>query len=132
MKRLHVAVGVIFNRAQEVCIARRPEGKHLAGLWEFPGGKVEAGESVFAALKRELYEELAITIQDASPLIKIDFQYPEKLVCLDVYTVDVFSGVAEGRELQEVRWVKKSELRNYHFPEANVAILNAILEQDAE
>lgn len=127
VKRVHVAVGVIVNDAGEVCIARRPEGKHLAGLWEFPGGKVEHGESVFEALKRELNEELAITIKGAAPLVKIDFQYPEKSVCLDVHIVQNFSGVAHGRESQEVRWVKKDKLQGYDFPEANEAILEALL-----
>ena len=130
MKCVHVAVGVIVNSEGEVCIARRPEGKHLAGLWEFPGGKVEPDENVFNALQRELNEELAITINAAEPLIKIDFHYPEKSVCLDVHIVQDFSGVAHGREGQEVRWVKKDALEEYQFPEANVAILDAVLNRD--
>lgn len=126
MSIVHVAVGVVINAKGEICIALRPEGKHLAGYWEFPGGKVEANESVFTALQRELKEELGIDIRDAKPLTEINFQYPEKTVCLDVHTVTEFSGEAQGQEQQEIAWVWPEDLHNYRFPEANDAIIRAI------
>lgn len=130
MSTVHVAVGVVINSEGAICIALRPEGKHLAGYWEFPGGKVEQGESVFKALQRELKEELAIDIHAAERLTEINFNYPEKTVCLDVHTVREFSGEAKGQEQQEVLWVRPEDLKNYRFPEANQAIIQAILQAE--
>lgn len=127
-KIVHVAVGIIQNDAGEICIALRPEGKHLEGFWEFPGGKVEVGESVQAALSRELLEELNLSIEHSRPFIEIRHKYPTKTVLLDVHVVDKFSGEAKGREGQEVRWVDKNELQNFQFPEANKTIIEAILQ----
>lgn len=126
-KLVHVAVGVIQNNEGMICIAKRPEGKHLEGYWEFPGGKVETGESVQSALTRELQEELNIVAECTLPLIAIKHEYPTKTVFLDVHIVNKFSGEASGKEGQEIRWVKKNELENYSFPEANRAIISAIL-----
>jgi len=123
---VHVAVGVVYNADGEICVAKRPDGKHLAGLWEFPGGKVEPDEDVFQALKRELHEELSIRIDGAEKLIDITFEYPEKTVLLDVCIVRSFQGVAQGREGQEVRWVAQSALTDLTFPEANEPIIRAI------
>ncbi len=129
MKAVHVAVGVIQNSQGQICVAKRPEGKHLSGLWEFPGGKVETGETTFAALKRELFEELSIDIGASESLIKVDFEYPEKKVLLDVHLVTHFSGEAEGSEGQEVCWVGKDALNSMQFPEANEPIIRAILDR---
>lgn len=128
-KTTHVAVGVIVNSKGEICIALRPEGKHLAGYWEFPGGKVESDESVQEALARELHEELAINVHGSSPLTKIHFEYPEKNVCLDVHWVKDFSGEAQGKEQQVIKWVSPESLSDYQFPEANVTIIKAIRER---
>ncbi len=125
-KNVHVAVGVIVNSQSEICIALRQEGKHLAGYWEFPGGKVEAHESVQEALVRELHEELAIDVLSSSPLTVIHFDYPGKTVCLDVHWVKEFGGEAQGNEKQKIKWVLPEDLSNYQFPEANVEIINAI------
>jgi 8-oxo-dGTP diphosphatase len=122
---LHVAVGVIKNTNGEILIAQRPLSVHQGGLWEFPGGKVETGESVIEALRRELQEELAIHVEHCEPLIKIRHDYPDLSVLLDVWTVDKFSGTAHGKEGQAVRWVKISELSHYDFPAANLPIVHA-------
>ncbi len=127
-KIVHVAVGVIEDGDGKICIALRPKGKHLEGYWEFPGGKVESGESVQSALARELLEELSIAIESTQPLIEIKHQYPTKTVFLDVHVVNKFTGNASGKEGQEVRWVKKSELTQFQFPDANKEIINAILQ----
>ena len=128
MKKIHVAVGVLINSSDQVCIAKRQEGQHLAGLWEFPGGKVDSGETLDAALKREFMEELGVTVESFYKLMDIHFEYPEKTVWLDVNIVDKFSGIAKGIEGQEVRWVPRNELSQYSFPEANVEILKKLID----
>ncbi|MGD8710293.1 MAG: Nudix family hydrolase [Ectothiorhodospiraceae bacterium] len=122
---VHVAVGVIQAPDGSVLIARRPAHLHQGGLWEFPGGKVEAGEGVQEALRRELREELGLEVRDAHPLIRIPFQYPDKSVLLDVWRVNEFDGEPSGREGQPLRWVAKEALREYRFPPANAAIVRA-------
>ncbi len=124
---LHVAVGVIFNAAGDVLLALRPEDKHQGGLWEFPGGKVEPGEGVVAALRRELNEELAIeVIGSPRPLITIHHCYPDRTVFLDVWQVERFSGTAHGREGQVLEWVRPERLRERSFPAANLPIVTAL------
>lgn len=85
MKRVHVAAAVIRDAAGKILIARRADTQHQGGLWEFPGGKVEADESVETALARELHEELGIVVDAARPLIKVRHDYPDKQVLLDVW-----------------------------------------------
>lgn len=123
---LHVAVGVITNEAGEVLITRRREHLHQGGLWEFPGGKLEPGETVRDALVRELREELAISVQDASPLLKIRHAYPEYNVILDVWRVHGFGGNPTGVEDQPVRWMAPEDLTQCEFPPANRAIVAAV------
>jgi 8-oxo-dGTP diphosphatase len=122
---LHVAVGVIKNPKGEILISQRAAKAHQGGLWEFPGGKVEKGESVMQALRRELKEELGIKVKQCEPLIRIHHDYPDLSVLLDVWTVEKFGGVAHGREGQAVRWVVANELANYEFPVANLPIIHA-------
>jgi len=128
MKIVHVAVAVI-ERGDEVLIAHRPEHVHQGGLWEFPGGKVESGETVQQALQRELHEELDIEIDlhnGIQPLLRIRHDYADKSVLLDVWRVTKFSGKARGVEGQPVKWVGKHLLTTYDFPEANKPIIFAI------
>ena len=124
--QIHVAVAVIRNQANQVFITLRPDHVHQGGLWEFPGGKVEAGESVYDALVREIHEENGIDIKGAQPLIKIPFRYPDKHVLLDVWEVLEFSGAAHGKEGQECRWIDIDELEQFSFPAANKPILKAV------
>ena len=125
MKEVHVAVGVIL-RDQQVYICKRPDDKHQGGKWEFPGGKVDAGETVTQALARELDEEVGITVHASSPLTVISHDYGDKRVLLDVHTVSEFTGEPEGREGQEGKWVKLSALVPEDFPAANVAIIEKL------
>lgn len=124
--RVHVAVGVISDGANKILISRRAEHLHQGGLWEFPGGKVEAGESVRTALLRELAEELAIEVAGCEPLLTIAHDYNDKSVLLDVWWVDSFTGEPHGREGQPLRWVAADELRSLTFPAANAPIIDAI------
>ena len=124
---MHVAAGVIFNESSEVLLALRPLHKHQGGLWEFPGGKVEAGEAVAAALARELKEELNLVVEKAEPLLVTEHDYGDKQVVLDVWIVRGFSGEPQGREGQSLRWVPLRELVNYRFPRANDIIVATLL-----
>ncbi|TBU96620.1 Nudix family hydrolase [Phytopseudomonas dryadis] len=125
MKRIHVAAAVIRSRDGRILIARRPDDKHQGGLWEFPGGKVEAGEAVQAALARELEEELGIRPSASRPLIQVRHDYPDKQVLLDVWEVSAFTGEPHGAEGQPLAWVGARQLSDYPFPAANRPIIAA-------
>lgn len=126
-KRIEVAAGVIRDDARgQVLLAKRPAGVHQGGLWEFPGGKIEAGESVPEALKRELWEEIGITVHASTPLITLEHAYPDRRVRLHVREVRDFSGEALGREGQSVLWVTPDALDQYAFPAANAPIKTAV------
>ncbi len=103
---LHVVAAVVEHRGL-VLIALRSEDRHQGGLWEFPGGKREDGESVRDALTRELNEELGINVVAARPLIQVRHSYPDRNVFLDVWRVDAFSGEPHGKEGQPIRWVER-------------------------
>ena len=123
---VHVAVAVILNSKQQVLLSLRQAHQHQGSLWEFPGGKVDDNETVFDALVREIDEELGIAIITAQPLIEISHDYNDKSVRLDVWTVTEFSGTAEGREGQKVKWQAIAELDEKDFPAANIAIINEL------
>lgn len=123
---IHVAVGVIVDAAGRVLIALRPEGVHQGGLWEFPGGKCEPGEGVEDALRRELHEELGITVLRQQPLCMIRHHYGDKEVLLDVHRVDRFSGDPVGREGQPIRWASVDTLEPTQFPAANRPIIKRL------
>lgn len=123
---IHVAVAVIRSQDGQVFITRRADHVHQGGLWEFPGGKVEVGESIESALKREILEENGIEIHEAVPLIKIPYRYPDKHVLLDVWEVTSYSGVPHGKEGQACDWISVSELQNVSFPAANRPIVTAV------
>lgn len=124
--RTQVAVGVVRNPAGEVLIAYRPKHLHQGGKWEFPGGKLEPGETIEQALKRELHEELGLVLDSVEPLIQIPFDYSDKKVLLDVWLCDSYTGPVEAREGQVFRWVAQPSLLQYDFPAANYGILRAL------
>ena len=134
--RVHVAVAVIrsgnndCSRFGQVLIAKRHAHVHQGGLWEFPGGKVERGEVVVEALSRELHEELGITLLRSTerpprPLIKVEHDYGDKKVLLDVWEVFEFDGEPQGNEGQLVQWVAVDKLDGFQFPAANKPIISA-------
>ena len=130
---VHVAVAVIKNAAGDVLLSKRPEHVHQGGLWEFPGGKVEVGETVIQALRRELQEELGIYAEHFQPLISVAHSYQDKQVLLDVWSVATFSGLPTGREGQPLAWVSPTELARhadqeteFPLPAANLGIVKAI------
>lgn len=133
-KDIHVAVAVVVVNDQDVLIAKRSDDKHQGGLWEFPGGKVEAGEAVNQALIRELDEEVALPIKDEqlSPFMQVRHQYDDKTVLLDVIWVEsnIHDAIlAHGAEGQEVRWAPYFRLNEFEFPDANKTILEAVVEK---
>ncbi|GAB5453339.1 MAG: hypothetical protein Hals2KO_36670 [Halioglobus sp.] len=123
---VHVAVGVIVDAERRILLSRRPDDAHQGGFWEFPGGKVEQGESLQAALSRELREELGIAVERSTPLLEINHDYGDKQVRLDVHVVWSFSGEAQGLEQQPLAWVTLAELDDYPLPAANVPIVAAL------
>ena len=123
---VHVAVAVIVNASNEVCISLRHKNTHQGGLWEFPGGKVEHSESIKQALVREIREELNLEIKQSRPLITINHNYHDKAVCLHVCKVILYQGEATGLEGQQVKWLPVSQLSADDFPAANLAIIKAL------
>jgi len=119
----HVVVGILINSDDHVLIAKRAADKHMGNKWEFPGGKVEKGETPEEALYREMREELGIDVKSAEFLTNVVHEYDDKKVILDVYEIRKWQGEAQGMEQQPVLWVEKQVLRNYEFPAANIEIL---------
>lgn len=133
-KRIHVAAAIIYCDGRFL-LSKRQNHQHQGGKWEFPGGKVEQGETAELALKRELQEEINIVIdvdshtQATVPFYQLEFEYPEKVVLLEFFLVNEFSGEPLGLEGQEVNWFSKTELLKLSFPDANVPVLEKIAKQ---
>ena len=126
MKQVHVAVGVVIQNAN-VFLTKRHHNAHQGGKWEFPGGKVEAEETVAQALYRELKEEIAIEVLSAQPLIIIEHDYGDKQVKLEVFIVDNFLNEPQAQEGQEQAWFTLQELSTLDFPKANVEIVEKLM-----
>ena len=124
---MKVAVAVIIDKAFRVLITRRALTLSHGGYWEFPGGKLEAGESGSQALTREILEEVGLTINDQQLIGEIEHYYGEKYVHLLIYLIKDFSGAAYCREGQmDLSWTPLDELSNYSFPEANKRVIEMI------
>ena len=123
---VHVAAAVLMRENGAVLLASRPEGKGWAGWWEFPGGKIEAGETPFQALQRELDEELGIDIAHAYPWLVRTFAYPEKTVKLHFFIVRAWQGKPTGKEGQNLSWQNPSNLTVAPMLPANAPILEAL------
>ena len=121
-----IGVAVIRNDAGEILIDRRLDKGDMAGLWEFPGGKIEAGETVEACIAREIKEEIALDVKVGDRLMLIEHDYPKFKVSLHVHWCDYLGGEPQAIECQEIVWVQPDKLGDYEFPEANQAIIDAI------
>ncbi|MDX2319349.1 MAG: 8-oxo-dGTP diphosphatase MutT [Moritella sp.] len=130
MKVVHVAAGIIV-RDQQVFLSKRSSQQHQGDKWEFPGGKVESGESALEALTRELKEEVNLEVLNAQAFYQLEFDYGDKVVQLDFYLVDRFAGCGEGLEGQQTAWVNIKDLANYTFPAANQVIVELLMAQFA-
>ncbi|MBA2656091.1 MAG: 8-oxo-dGTP diphosphatase MutT [Tatlockia sp.] len=124
---MKVAVALIIDKMQRVLITQRPTHASHGGFWEFPGGKLEAGELPSTALVREIKEEVGIDIIESCFLDSITHDYGSKVVNLLVFSVKKYRGQAYCREMQsDLRWVKLKELGQYNFPEANQQIIDLL------
>ncbi|MDH5710970.1 MAG: Nudix family hydrolase [Gammaproteobacteria bacterium] len=123
---VHVAAAAIVNDFNEVLISQRAHDAHQGSLWEFPGGKIEHGESVHQALLRELHEEIDIHVDSCRPLIKVKHEYADKTVLLDVWKVNSFTGKITGKEGQAIRWQAVDQLSHSEFPAADVPVIRAL------
>ena len=130
MKRIHIVAGIIFNQDKsQIFITKRPDNLHKGGFWEFPGGKVEEGESVEQAMTRELEEEIGIEVTEQHLFEHLEYDYPEKSLKFDFIVISNFNKEPYGKEGQEGLWVDIAELVNYQFPEANVPILERVIKE---
>ncbi len=123
---MHVMVGALFDAEGRVLIARRPPGKHLAGRWEFPGGKLAPGEKPLEGLKRELAEELGVELGAAVPLIKVRHEYHDRSVLLDVWQVTSYQGQPRGLDGQALEWIELDQLSNRELIQADRPIVTAL------
>lgn len=130
MPVIEVAAGLIHHDGRYL-IARRKPGVHLAGFWEFPGGKREAGESLTECLQRELFEELGVRVDLPIPYRIVRHDYPEKIVELHFFRCAIEEGEAAPVDCEEIRWVLPEELTRFKFPPADWAIIDA-LQRDAD
>ncbi len=126
VKTVLVAACALIDSDGRVLIAQRPEGKVMAGLWEFPGGKVEAGERPEESLIRELNEELGIVVKEEclAPLTFASHVYPDFHLLMPLYVCRRWEGFVQGREKQQLKWVRPLELRNYPMPPADEPLIS--------
>ncbi|CAK1725719.1 8-oxo-dGTP diphosphatase [Vibrio crassostreae] len=130
MKRIHIVAGIIFNQDKsQVFITKRPDDKHKGGFWEFPGGKVEVGETIEQAMTRELDEEIGIKVTEQSLFEHLEFDYTDKSLKFDFILVTDFEEQPYGKEGQQGEWVSLESLNQYTFPEANVPILERVIKE---
>jgi mutator protein MutT len=130
--RVHkqIGVAVISNQQQKILIDRRKATGEMGGLWEFPGGKIEAGETIEACIKREVREELGIEILVGDRLTTITHNYKTFKVTLYVHDCQYLKGVPQPIECEEIQWVTPAELNQYQFPSANAQIVNLLQQRD--
>lgn len=130
MKNVEIAVGIIRSHDGKIFITQRGESSHLAGFWEFPGGKVEQNETPFQTLQREIAEEVDIRIHNAHFLKTIEYQYSDCFITIHTYLIEEWDGepfVAEG---QPSRWVDEEDLNADDFPDANRSIIEMLKNLD--
>jgi 8-oxo-dGTP diphosphatase len=125
VKTVYVSAGVLIDRDRRILIAQRPEGKAMAGLWEFPGGKISEGESPEYALVRELYEELGIVtcLECLQPLTFASHHYDDFHLMMPVFACRKWKGQLQSKEGQALKWVKLNELSDYAMPEADKPLI---------
>lgn len=121
-----IGVAVISDRQGNVLIDRRKSEGEMGGLWEFPGGKIEAGESIKECIKREVKEELDIEIEVGNRLTSITHDYQTFRVTLYVHDCQYLSGEPQPLECEEIHWVNPASMERYQFPEANQQIINLL------
>ncbi|MEH4660950.1 8-oxo-dGTP diphosphatase MutT [Phytobacter diazotrophicus] len=126
MKILQIAVGIIRNPQREIFITQRAADAHLANKWEFPGGKIEEGETPEQAVIRELHEEVGIKAGAASLFDKLEYRFPDRHITLWFYLVEQWEGEPWGKEGQPGRWVHQTQLLADEFPPANEPVISKL------
>ena len=121
-----VVAAALYDAQGRVLIAQRPQGKHQAGRWEFPGGKVAPGESEGQALARELHEELGIDVAASRPFMRLEHSYPDRSVELSMWIVERFSGTPRSLDGQQLRWVAPADLVHADLLEADRPFVEAL------
>ena len=121
-----VVAGALFDSQRRVLIAERPVGKHMAGRWEFPGGKVAAGETEAAALVRELREELGVAVTGCRPFMRLSHEYEDRVVELSLWLVEAFTGDPVGLDGQGLKWVAAAALSDEDILEADAPFVDAL------
>ena len=119
-------VAAIIRREGQILITRRPDNVHLAGLWEFPGGKVEPDESLQTALTREIREELGVEIEVLDERFQIQHDYPTRSVELHFFEARILSGEPKPLDVAAIRWVSPSDLDQFDFPEADRELISLL------
>lgn len=128
MKRIKIVAGIIFNAEQDkIFITKRGDHQDQGGFWEFPGGKVELGEESSAALIRELDEEVGIQVSELELFDSFDYDYPNKSLSFEFFSVTKFAGTPFGKEGQIGEWVALEDLTKYEFPSANVPVMQKLV-----
>jgi 8-oxo-dGTP diphosphatase len=123
---IHVVAAALYNSHGEVLIAERPPGKHLSGRWEFPGGKLDAGETEKQALARELAEELGVQLGACRPLLHVCHDYDDRRVEISLWVVEGFSGEPAGLDGQRLAWVAPPNLHAEDMLAADVPFIDAL------
>lgn len=126
MRIIHVVAAALVDGEGRVLLAQRPDGKSLAGLWEFPGGKLEPGESPEAALARELDEELGIAQPQLEPFTFVSFAYPDFHLVMLLYWCRAWAGVPVGRDGQALRWETPAAMAGLPMPPADLPLVAAL------
>jgi 8-oxo-dGTP diphosphatase len=125
-EEVHVVAGALRDPQGRVLIAQRPRGRHMAGRWEVPGGKLASGEEALDGLRRELAEELGVVMQEARPLIRLRHAYPDRRVLLDVWQVTRYEGEPRALDQQALAWVLPDDLPRRDLLEADRGIVTAL------
>jgi mutator protein MutT len=130
MIRAHydVAAGLIWKN-EKLLIATRPKGTHLEGFWEFPGGKLEEGESLKECLKREIEEELNVKVKVDKLFLTVDHEYPDKKISLHVFNCTWVMGEPAPQQRQETRWVMVPDLSRLTFPPPDIQVIKALVKE---
>lgn len=124
---IQVVAGALLDAHGQVLIAQRPPGKHMAGGWEFPGGKLDRDEAALDGLKRELREELAIEVLDAEFIAGCSHDYPDRRVLLELWLVPCFSGEVQSLDGQALRWIAPADLHEAGMLPADKPLIDALL-----
>lgn len=131
-KHTEIAVGIIRSQDGQIFITQRGEDSHLAGFWEFPGGKVEAGETPYQTLQREIAEEVDIHIHQSQFLKTVEHSYDDRDITIHAYLVEEWDGVPFAKEGQPSRWIDQEDLNADEFPDANRSIIEMLKNLDKE